>query len=330
MYEEEVLQNDPKISCIVPVYNVEKYLHRCIDSILAQTFTDFELILVDDGSPDGCPAICDEYAEKDGRVRVIHQANAGVSAARNAGLDAARGEWITFVDSDDWVERDFLFEQFSDATSGNFEAVVCGLFGRGKPRRIELNREAAKRNIFKQGGFGGFSFLRLIRRRNVGALRFDETISYMEDVLFFWKFFDGCNAILWTDKPLYHYEANTDSVTHLPGLTTQARTAIKALNIIVAEERTMTVRNLAKSALLLFYSSCLYSYVCSGQEKPGFEECLSMVRRNYLKILLNVHIPIKRKILLTFILLAPDFEKNWFAVILRNKHGQNRRCVMIS
>lgn len=95
----------PKISCIVPVYNVEKYLRRCVDSILAQTFTDFELILVDDGSPDGCPAICDEYAEKDSRVRVIHQENKGVSAARNAGLDMARGEYVCFVDGDDEVSE---------------------------------------------------------------------------------------------------------------------------------------------------------------------------------------------------------------------------------
>ena len=82
----------PTISIVVPVYNVEKYLPECIESILAQTFTDFELILVEDGSPDGCPALCDAAAEKDGRIRVIHQKNGGLSAARNAGLDIARGE----------------------------------------------------------------------------------------------------------------------------------------------------------------------------------------------------------------------------------------------
>ena len=93
----------PLLSIIVPVYKVENYLPKCIDSILAQTFTDFELILVDDGSPDNCPALCDAAAEKDARVRVIHQKNGGLSAARNAGLDAARGAWIGFVDSDDYI-----------------------------------------------------------------------------------------------------------------------------------------------------------------------------------------------------------------------------------
>lgn len=96
------------ISVIVPVYNVEKYLNECVDSILAQTYTDFELILVDDGSPDNCGAICDEYAASDSRIRVIHQKNGGLSAARNTGLDIAKGEYVTFVDSDDLVCKTYL------------------------------------------------------------------------------------------------------------------------------------------------------------------------------------------------------------------------------
>ena len=93
-----------KLSIIVPVYKVEPYLRRCVDSILEQTFTDFELILVDDGSPDGCPAICDEYAQLDSRVIVIHKPNGGISDARNAGLDIARGNYIGFVDGDDYID----------------------------------------------------------------------------------------------------------------------------------------------------------------------------------------------------------------------------------
>ena len=98
----------PLISVVTPVYNVKKYIYRCIDSILAQTVSDFELILVDDGSPDNCGAVCDEYAAKDGRVRVIHQENRGQAAARNRALDMARGEYVAFVDSDDWVHPRYL------------------------------------------------------------------------------------------------------------------------------------------------------------------------------------------------------------------------------
>lgn len=97
---------DPKLSIIVPIYNVEKYLPRCIDSILAQTYTDFELILVDDGSSDNCPQICDEYALKDQRIIVIHQINGGVSDARNTALKIARGKYVAFVDGDDFIIPD--------------------------------------------------------------------------------------------------------------------------------------------------------------------------------------------------------------------------------
>ena len=96
----------PFISIIIPVYRVEKYLRACVDSVLAQTYKNLEIILVDDGSPDNCGQICEEYAAKDGRVRVIHQTNQGVAAARNSGLEIATGEYIGFVDSDDYIDSD--------------------------------------------------------------------------------------------------------------------------------------------------------------------------------------------------------------------------------
>lgn len=115
------------ISVIVPVYKVEPYLRQCIDSILAQTYTDFELILVDDGSPDNCGAICDEYAEKDNRVVVIHQQNAGVSAARNAGIDIAKGEYLSFVDSDDMIAETYLEKLLDALIKEHADISVCGM-----------------------------------------------------------------------------------------------------------------------------------------------------------------------------------------------------------
>lgn len=103
------------ISVIIPIYNVESYLRKCLDSVINQTYSNLEIILIDDGSPDNCGSICDEYAEKDSRIMVIHKANAGVGAARNDGLDMVTGDWITFVDSDDWIEPDYCehFMQFA-------------------------------------------------------------------------------------------------------------------------------------------------------------------------------------------------------------------------
>lgn len=119
----------PQISVIVPVYKVELYLHRCVDSILAQTFSDFELILVDDGSPDNCGVICDEYAAKDSRVHVIHQENGGLSAARNQGVkwifENSDCQWVTFIDSDDWVHEEYLRILYESCINNNAKLSFC-------------------------------------------------------------------------------------------------------------------------------------------------------------------------------------------------------------
>lgn len=118
--------NKPKISVIVPVYNAEQYLHRCIDSILAQTFTDFELLLIDDGSKDNSGDICDGYAMKDERVRVFHKKKGGVSSARNLGLDNAKGEWVSFVDADDYLDNCYYsnFLSFHDISGIVFTGFI--------------------------------------------------------------------------------------------------------------------------------------------------------------------------------------------------------------
>ena len=117
----------PKISIIVPVYKVEPYLRKCVDSILAQTFTDYELILVDDGSPDNCGKICEEYAAADSRVKVIHQNNQGLSVARRVGLNAAKGEWIGWVDSDDWIEPNHFAALYNAAVGSDVDMVSCDI-----------------------------------------------------------------------------------------------------------------------------------------------------------------------------------------------------------
>lgn len=115
-----------KISVITPVYKVENYLRKCVDSILDQTFKDFELIIVDDGSPDSCGSIADEYVQKDERVRVIHKQNGGAPSARNRGIDIAKGEWLYFPDSDDWLEPDYLEALYNTAIKTDAKLVVSG------------------------------------------------------------------------------------------------------------------------------------------------------------------------------------------------------------
>ena len=132
----------PEISVIVPVYKVEPYLYRCVDSILAQTFQDFELILVDDGSPDGCPAICDAYAQQDSRVHVIHQENSGLSAARNAGMDIATGKYMMFCDSDDYVSPGWIQAFVSAATSSHDNFIFGNIIPIGENQTLSDTMES--------------------------------------------------------------------------------------------------------------------------------------------------------------------------------------------
>lgn len=192
----------PMISIIVPVYNTEKYLRRCIDSVLAQTYKDFELLLIDDGSTDTSGAICDEYAEKDGRIRVFHKENGGVSSARNLGLDNAKGEWITFVDSDDYIEENFLksFEGKLDAdlVVGNTVLITYQTGKRMKHNGIPSGCYKDVRSVLSS--HLSESILRvpwgkMYRAGLISDLRYNESIHIGEDSLFNLCFFQMMSNI---------------------------------------------------------------------------------------------------------------------------------------
>ena len=117
------MMNTPKISILVPVYNVEKYLQRCVDSVLAQDFTNWEMILVDDGSPDRCPQMCDAFTAKDTRIKVIHQENRGAHAARKAGFEHAKGEYLVFLDPDDYLLPKALSSLYAKAIESKYDIV---------------------------------------------------------------------------------------------------------------------------------------------------------------------------------------------------------------
>lgn len=185
----------PTISVIIPVYNTEKYLHRCIDSVLAQTYQDFELLLIDDGSKDSSGAICDEYAVGDSRVKVFHKENGGVSSARNVGLDNARGEWITFVDADDYIEENFLksFEGNLDADLVVGNMIICEA---GKsPSDIDAHivpgkycpiQSVLKGNLTKTVFCAPWG--KLFRNDGIRDLRFDVGMTICEDTKFVYNY----------------------------------------------------------------------------------------------------------------------------------------------
>lgn len=211
------------ISVIVPIYRVEKYLPACIDSILNQTFTDFELILVDDGSPDRCPEICDETAKRDARVRVIHQANAGLSAARNAGIEAAHGAWLSFVDSDDYIAPQFYEKLYQTAQRTDADCVMCSVQNvdeSGKPIDSALMRVADEvktgQEVLRKIGRDDVTpyltaWNKLYRRKLFNTLRYPAG-RQNEDVFVFAELFCQVQRAVCVAEPLYFYRKRIGSI----------------------------------------------------------------------------------------------------------------------
>lgn len=212
---------NPKISVIVPVYKVEKYLRKCVDSLLAQTFEDFEVILVDDGSPDYSGNICDEYVTRDRRVRVIHQQNGGVSVARQAGMDIARGEYTIHVDPDDWVEPTMLSSLYAKAKEEEADMVICDFYMNSpcqqayiRQKPSNLNHETILRELFQH--LHGSCCNKLIRRvcYNKYGVKFPINISRGEDFCVVCSLLLYPLKISYLPKAFYHYVKNKNSITH--------------------------------------------------------------------------------------------------------------------
>lgn len=208
------MNSQPKISVIVPVYKTEGLLDRCVESIVGQTYKNLEIILVDDGSPDNCPAMCDEWAEKDSRIRVIHKENGGVSSARNAALDIATGDYIGFVDSDDWIEPEMYSSLIQKISESGKNIALCSYYaveisGERYECRCVVDKEVLDKDDYFRfivlGGDGGYIWNRLYDADILKEVRFDEDIWYSEDLLFNFKTAQKSNGTAILDKIEYNY-----------------------------------------------------------------------------------------------------------------------------
>jgi len=216
----------PQISVIVPVYNVEKYLHACLDSILAQTFTDFELILIDDGSPDSSGKICDEYAEKDNRIRVFHQENQGQAAARNFGVAQAKADWIHFVDSDDIIHPQMLEVLLEPLKNSSTKISACSVY---ESERItetffqQVNSSHSYRTIDEDSLTDLYentkykywiACAKLIRKDLIIKFPFPTGRIYEDNSVAF-KWIANCETIAETELALYFYRVNPEGTTKI-------------------------------------------------------------------------------------------------------------------
>ena len=310
---------NPKISIIVPIYKVEKYLNRCIQSILNQTFHDFELILVDDGSPDNCPKMCDSWSEKDSRIKVIHKANGGASSARNAGLRIARGEYIAFVDSDDWVHPQMYQTLYSMAVKNYADMAMCGMrtFSGELP---QVKKDADQQdtelwktndllnNFFRINGESDTHTVcnKLIKGNLLKGYCFIEG-RMNEDVEACYYLASQVKNAAITRKCLYYYYVNRGGVT-------QSKFTEKKLDLLyiwnevqekvqkeLPEYQYVCEMNVKRARFTLLSQMRLHGYDKKDKRMQSINKKLkSAVRSDYVS-LMRWEMPLSRKILLTLL-----------------------------
>lgn len=215
----------PEITVIVPAYNAEKYLRTCLESVTGQTFTSWELIIADDGSTDSTGAIADEYAAKDGRIKVLHLNRHGVSAARNACIDAANGKYLAYVDADDLLEPDYLKALYEKSEESNADITQCSFFvdadGNKTPdtNPVDKTYEEAGSAIraFFEGSHGDIRdsvWAKLFRREAFAYIRFDTGLNIYEDGYYVYQCLKKAGKVVSFGTPLYHYVQHGNSTTH--------------------------------------------------------------------------------------------------------------------
>lgn len=210
----------PLVSILIPVYNVEKYLPQCLDSVCGQTYDNLQIVIVDDGSTDKSSTICDKYASKDERINVYHKENGGVAAARNDLLEHIRGEYFLFVDADDWIEVTMVESLIGIMNQSNADMVVCGMVKNANIPNLSdksystLGREQTVKSFLEHIWLNGSLCNKLIKTSLLHNEKFRSGISYGEDALFCWHLLQHVTIVAICTLQLYHYRMNNTSLSH--------------------------------------------------------------------------------------------------------------------
>lgn len=318
----------PIISIIVPVYKVEKYLNRCINSILKQTFTDFELILVDDGSPDNCPQMCDEWRKRDKRIRVIHKNNGGLSSARNCGIEASKGMFIGFVDSDDWIAPDMyehLYRLITD-TGSDFSGIEMMIASEedSKPKEKEiairiLDSPNMYELFFRKKDFNihYYAWDKLYTRELLEKVRFWEGMLF-EDIYFNFQIISKAKKAVYSNQIKYFWFFNSGSITR-KGVVKRDLEAIAIWDQIVNDTKRICPQyeyyarmNFERSYMGILGKSIKFGvsdqYVEWNRDRTYL---LSETRKFYID-LIKWKMPLSRKILLTSICISPELTQKLY------------------
>ena len=284
------------ISVIVPVYKVEKYLRRCIESILAQTHKNIEMLLVDDGSPDGSGAICNEYAEKDSRVRVFHKENGGVSSARNLGLREAKGQYIGFVDADDYIDMTMYETLLNNLIKESADISVCsyyqeddnGVFHKHWPQDdyLTISGDRQIEYLIANRYYTCSSCDRLFKKALLSGLQFDETKKVYEDLLFLYEVAKKSSATVFTSTPLYYY-CNNDGISVARNPFDDKKMDVIKVSQYILDDISATCPSLKRTARREFVRNNL---MCASLAKAaGYDNQnnIQLIQRNIRKNLLR-------------------------------------------
>ena len=268
------------ITIIVPVYKVENYLSRCVDSILNQTYKDFELLLVDDGSPDNCGKMCDEYAKKDSRVTVLHQKNGGLSAARNTGLnlfyEQNKSDYITFVDSDDWLHPRYLEILLNGITKTGARVSVCNheRVTEDGPHQnysdIEYKTSSPEDFLVNHSWQYNYATCKLFHKSLFEDIRFPVG-KYFEDTFTTYKVLHKCEKIVYSPKGLYYYFLNNSGITRAPW-TTKELVIFDAMQEQLAFYKEKGLEKAYEKEFELFVNHHAYQIVRIKENKKDFKK----------------------------------------------------------
>lgn len=318
-----------KLSIIVPVYNVEKYLRECIHSILNQKFQDFELILVNDGSTDSSRLICDEYSKKDTRIKVIHKENGGLSSARNAGIDIANGIYLSFVDSDDWINENMYIDMLEKAYTNNANIIVCNVMLMNKEgveqpytnikSDILFTRTEALSELFKNEILLFSACNKIYRRELFHDLRYKEGII-LEDMDLAYKLFNKVNQVYYVHIPFYHYRYNDSSIL-------RSEFNLKRLDeyIVRKEMYEFYAKHYPELADLVYYYLCntgsyLYALVSksSSFHEQKYSYLIDYNKKILKKLLINRKVKNKMRFKILLFYLAPNMESKLRRFLLKD------------
>lgn len=320
------LEANPLITIVIPVYNVENYLHKCVNSVINQTYTNLEIILVDDGSPDNCGKICDEYEKMDSRIKVIHKSNGGLSDARNAGIDIANGKYISFIDSDDYVDLDYIEFLYNQIFKYNTSIAICShrvLYDTGKIIEKQTNevsvldsKKVLERILYDEG-IDLSAWAKLYDINLFKDIRYPKGRLY-EDSATTYLLIDKCDKIVIASKSKYNYMIRRNSITNNKFTT-------KKMDLIISTEEMANyivkkypdLKSAADRRVMYSYLSTL-SQLANAKESHLNEEkkIITYIKANRYNVLTDKRTPKRDKLALLTTLGGYSIYKKFWVIYL--------------